>query len=93
MSDCPMRQLFHEFRAQQQATAGGALVRNHVVTTTSVEPQGGVSLDLLERRIFVFGSRSKPCGCDAGYPVILDNAAAVSVIHDKQLLSNIRTAS
>ena len=93
MSGCPMRQQFHEFRAQQQATAGGSLVRNHVVTTTSVEPQGGVSLDLLERRIFVFGSRPTPCGCNAGHPVILDNAASVSVIRDKQLLSNIRTAA
>jgi hypothetical protein len=83
MSDCPMRQQFNEFRAQQQATARGALVRNHVVTTTSVEPQGKVSLDRLDRRIFVFGSRSTPCGRDAGYPVILDNAASVSVIRDK----------
>ncbi len=68
-------------------------MRNHVVTTTSVEPKGGVSLDLLERRIFVFASRSTPCGCNAGHQVILDNAAAVSVIRDKQLLSNIRTCS
>jgi hypothetical protein len=67
MSDCPMRQQFHGFRAQQLATAGASLVRNHVVTTTSVEPQGGVSLDLPERRIFVFGSRSTPCNCNAGH--------------------------
>jgi hypothetical protein len=60
---------------------------------TSGEPQGGASLDRLDRRIFFFGSRSKHSGCDAEYLVILDNAASLSVIRDKQLLANIRTAA